>query len=560
MASPVSSEVTSSRAPSSWSRALGSRRTLLALISVAVASALICFLSFTRNPQWRPWLFQSIAILFFCITVLRSASRPAVCKEAEPQSPAQQSTGLVGLCVALAAGAASYATTVPLYFICDDFDHLSLIRQPFMKSIWPQITEGQFDGLAHIFYRPLGYASLFVDYRLWHNWSPGYHLTAIAIHLVCIAGIFFFCRQLGLRSESCFAASLLFAVLPVNVQTVTWVTCRFDLLATTFGIWSLTFAARFRRTGRIRPYCAALALFVLAALTKESAYVIPVLWFALELIPQAWQPLQSPFTRRSEPLLGYILGPLLMFVHRYLTLGGVGGYRVASDGNPLVQRFGMQSLIGVGIRAPGETLFGYDWLQPGGRFFLLATGVTAAIFLTLCRLAKLDSLSRRVTWFCMIWVLVAALPAHFYFFSPDTGLFFSRVLHFGSVGIAILLGVLLGQTFTHPKTCIAWTLVTSALLLVGLQHNVAAWQHASHESRRAQATLERVQPSPAPHAVLYLKGIPKTINGVPFFTIGLESAVRFHYAWRDDIRVRTLDSQHIESTAIPIDMDFRPAN
>jgi uncharacterized membrane protein len=529
--------------------AFDSRELRIAFGITLVLSALI---SLVGDPGWRAQLFQIVSILFFGLILLRSLPRPDQDASLHPVAP--ESKGPAGLLVALAAGALAYASTLPLYFICDDFEHLSLIRHPFMTALWPQLTKGQFDGLAYIFYRPLGFASLFLDYRLWHDWAPGYHLTNLALCLLCIAAVFYFCRELELRNEICVAAALIFAVLPVNVQAITWIGCRFDQLATTFGMWSLTCAARFRRTGRTNSYAMAIFLFMLAVLSKESAYVVPVLWLALELIPRDEYLLQAPFTRRSEPLLGYIAAPMLMLLHRYYTLGGVGGYRLVKDGSPLAQSFRMSSLSGVLVRAPGETLFGYNWLQPGGRTFAVAAAAIAAIFLTLCLRAKMSLLSRRMTWLCLIWVFASALPAHFYFRSPDPGLFFSRALYFSSIGLAILIAVLLGQTFSNPKICLSWAFALSLLLLLVLQHNLRPWRLAAQESLRVQTVLERLQPSPPRRAVYCIKGVPEVINGVPFFTVGLENAVRFHYSWRDDIHVRTPASRIIEPSAVTIDM------
>ena len=541
-----------------WFRAFASRDFYLAIGTTLLLSTLLCTLSFGRiGDSVRLFnLFQNIAVVFFALTLLRQLPRPKQVRDGRINLVAPEAKGSAGLLVALTVGTLAYITTVPFFFISDDFDHLNLVRHSFMTAIWPQITKGQFDGTTYIFYRPLGFLSLFLDYRLWHNWAPGYHLTNILLHLLCIAAVFFFCKEIGLRNDTCVAASLVFALLPVNVQAITWIACRFDQLATTLGMWSLVFAARFRRTGQVRSYGMAILLFVLAILSKESAYVIPVLWLALELIPRNERTKRLPPAKRFAALLGYIAAPMLMWLHRFYTLGGIGGYR-AETGTPIARLFTMQSLIGVLVRAPGETLFGYNWwIHTDDRTLSLAAGVTAAIFLALCLLTKPNLTSRRITWFCLIWVFIAALPAHFYFRAPDPGLVFSRALNFGSIGIAILIAVLLGQMFSNPKICLSWVFAISALSFVAVQHNISAWQLASSGSRSVLADIDRVQPAPPPNATFYITGIPVGIDGVPFFSVGLESAVRFSYSWRDDIRVNPRSSSP-DPSAIVIDFTSR---
>jgi len=286
----------------------------------------------------------------------------------------------------------------------------------------------------------------------------------------------------------------------------------------------------------------AILLFVFAVLSKESAYIVPVLWLALELIPRNEHAKRLLPGERFAPLLGYIAAPMLMLLLRFYTLGGIGGYR-AETGTPIARLFEMQSLIGVLVRAPGETLFGYNWwIHADDRTLSLAAGVTAAIFLALCLLAKPNLTSRRITWFCLIWVFIAALPAHFYFREPDPGLVFSRALDFGSIGIAVLIAVLLEQMFSKPKICLSWAFAISLLSFVAVQHNISAWRLVSSGSRSVLAAIDRVQPSPPPNATFYIPGIPVGIDGVPFFSVGLESAVRFSYSWRDDIRVNPRSS------------------
>jgi catechol 2,3-dioxygenase-like lactoylglutathione lyase family enzyme len=554
MGRSISSAATVSVPSHPWFRKFASRE-FLAICTTVLLSALLCFLVFTGDPVRRFNLFQNIAVVFFVLTLLRQFPRPKQVGEVELVSVGPESKGLAGLLAALALGSVAYAATVPLFFIDDDFVHLDLVRHPFMTAIWPQVTKGQFDGITYIFYRPLGFFSLFLDYRLWHNWAPGYHLTNILLHLLCIAAVFFFCKELGLRNEICVAAPLAFAVLPVNVQAITWIACRFDQLATTLGMWSLVFAARFRRTGQIRSYGMAIFLFVLAVISKESAYVVPVLWLALELIPRDQHALRPTVAKKFGPLLGYIVVPLVMLLHRFYTLGEIGGYHNA-DGTPVATLFGMPSLLGVLVRAPGETLFGYNWwIHSDDRTCVFAAGATAAIFLTLCLFAKTSLISRRVTWFCLIWVFAAALPSHFYFRDPDR-LFFSRALQFGSIGIAILIALLLGQLFSNPKILLGWAFAISLLSFIAVQHNISAWRLASSASRSVLAAIDQIQPSPHPNATFYIKGIPDGIAVVPLFHVGLESAVRFSYSWRNDIHVDTPNSSSIDPDAIV--MDFTP--
>jgi hypothetical protein len=487
-----------------------------------------CERSTSGDPNRLYGLFQSISVVFFAALAFRLLLRPTGNTGQESRNSKSSDRGLR---IALAADAISYVRTLPLFFVCDDFAHLELVRRPFVVSIWPEFTKGQ-DG---VFYRPLAFVSLFLDYRVWHEWIPGYHLTNVFLHLICIAGVFYLCKQLEWTGRSCFAAALFFAVLPVNVQNVTWAAARFDQLAAAFGIWSIACAASFRRTGRARFYWFAICLFVLAVLSKENAYVFPVLWLTLEMVPMKGAGEKPSIARRAAILVGYLGLPAIMMLFRFFLLSGVGGYRRGDA--PMALHFPIASVFGLLVRAPGETLFGYDWLEPGDHARIMAAILTAAIFLMLAFWMKTDARSRRVICFALIWIVVSAAPAHFYFWGSDPGLFVSRTLYFGSIGVAMLIAVLLEQVVSQGSTYRVWAVSIGLLLFAGTQHNISAWQRATREAHDRLTAVKREQPSPPSNATYYVTGVPDQYRGVPFFAAGHEAAIRMSYSWREDIHV-----------------------
>lgn len=493
-------------------------------------------------------VFQMTAVVFFVSLLFRLLLHPG--QQALDECDSSRAIGevsvRVGIWIALAAGAISYLRTLPLNFFCDDFGYLEQIRRPFAVAIWPEFTKGQ-DG---VFYRPLAFVSFFVDYHLWHRWAPGYHLTSILLHLVCIAGVFNLCKQLGLKRRTCIAASIFFAVIPVGVQAVTWTSARFDQLAAAFGIWSIAFAANFRRIGQLRFYWVALGLFVFAVLSKENAYIFPVLWAAFELLQNKAEVPKRSLRRTVAIWAGYLSAPAILMLYRLTLFGDIGGYR---DSNaPIASHFAFASILGLLVRAPGEMLFGWDWLASGSQLWITVAVLTAAIFLMLALRMKTGSNSRRLILFALIWIFISAAPAHFYFWAPDPGLFVSRTLYFGAMGLAILIAVLLDESFSQSRMYQAWAALIGLLLFAGTQHNISAWQRAAGDAKIWLGELKQEQPSPPPGVTYYIRGIPDQDLGVPFFAAGLESAVRSQYSWREDIHVVTDRSSAIPPSAVVV--------
>jgi len=503
------------------------RESILACCVVIPLAGVFSYFAVRDHAVWPINDFEILSIFFFSVVLLKQywvQERPG----------AGGDRNFRGLAIVIAAAVGAYIPTIPHFFLCDDFEHLALLRQPFSQSVWPQFTVGQ----SGAFYRPLGFASLFIDHRLWHLWSPGYHLTALMLHVACVVGLFFLCRELEMRDESATTAALIFALLPVNAQAVAWIGCRFDLLATGCMLWALAGAARFRRTGQLRAYIFSIVCFVVATLSKESAYTLPFLWVALEICPRTASQLQaSSPVRRWAPLAGYLAVAAAAFSFRCYILGGIGGY---SGQSVSAQKFGWQSVIGVLVRAPAEMLFGYNPVQPAPSYFVYAVAVTAAMLLTLALLARPGRSARRLTWFSLIWITTSVVPAHFNFVISDSLLVNSRNVHFGSAGLAILLALLLENTFSAALPRRVYTATLAALLLLGVQHNIAAWKWASQCTSNFLEALKQMEPEPPPGTAFRMDGVPLFVRGVPFFTVGLQNAVRFNYGWRSDITAERL--------------------
>jgi hypothetical protein len=477
-------------------------------------------------------LLELCAIVFFLLVLISQfRSKHAVPNYAQDRPYCR--TGIWGLSLALLAGFASYAFTIPFFFVCDDFVHLNAARYPFVTSVWHQLTQGQYDGRLHIFYRPLGFAAYWFEYRLWHWWAPGYHITSILLHLVAVAGVFFLCRALRLSTITATTASLFFAILPVNAEVVTWTGCRFDQFATAFMLWATVFYLRFRLTHRTGFYVAALSLFLFAALSKESAYALPIIWLGLEI---------AFFERpRWMPLVGCWVLAGLCFLQRMWILGGVGGYRFGHD-TPMITHLNQRALTAVFVREPAEMLFGYNWLEPHRGAVAALAILNALILFALIIAARKTQESKRIVWLSLIWILSAGVPAHLLFWwDYDLGLTYSRALYFGSAGLAILLAVFLQISFTRPVLRYSAGALLCCIFVLGLAHNLRAWRETSALSRTFLLELRRAEPSAGPGTTFEVEGIPAFIQGVPFFNVGLCAAVQASYDLREDICARSAE-------------------
>lgn len=502
---------------------------------------------FLARPERRVFLLQNYAAVFFLAVMglLLRVKNGCVAEAKEDHQDFPLHPALLFVLPALA-----YLPALGTYFVSDDFEHLQIARLPLLPFIAQQFTRGQVTGSGyHLFFRPLGFASLFVDYRLFHSWAPGYHLVSLALHLLVVAGVYFLSQELGLSRRTSAIAALLFSIAPVTVQPVTYIAARFDLLATALGIWSLVLYVRFRKSGSFPAFLLALLLFFVATFAKESIYVLPLLLVWLELMLMQ--------RRNWKAVAGFFAVAAATFVYRWSVLRGIGGYQ-APGGSPAVLALGRKAFAAVFLRAPAETLLGYNWHQPPAWRVIPIAAATTAALVSLLLISRPSPHRRQLAWFALGWMVIAVLPAHFLLWSADPALLWSRVLYISAIGLAILLAALLSGV-ADPRLRRVWTVLLLFCFLLGLWHNLSAWRSNSRITRQFLAALPRLQPSPPPDSEFVIADMPIELCGVRFFLTGLTPAVRLAYGRQDLSARRPFElALHTHAPAIHLRWTGRP--
>ena len=233
---------------------------------------------------------------------------------------------LVGACVL------TYANGLTGAFVYDDKaivrDNLR-IRSP--ENVLDLFTTQYFGGPPHTgtAYRPVLLLSFAVQWWVRGADPVAFHAINLALHVAVTLLLARLWLRVGLPPPTAASAALLFAVLPVHVEAVTGIVGRGETLAALLVLGSLLLAlgaADSAPTGaRAVRFAAALALYALANLTKESASVAPGL-FLLLLAFAAAGSLRERFgwaLRRGWPYYAGAAGVLYgVFRLRAAVLGG----------------------------------------------------------------------------------------------------------------------------------------------------------------------------------------------------------------------------------------------
>jgi len=187
--------------------------------------------------------------------------------------------GLIVLMACLA-----YTPALRAHWIWDDDAYVT--ENPTLRTagglyrIW-------FDVRALPQYYPLVHTTFWIEYRIWGANPFGYHLVNILLHAASAVLLWRLLRRLSVPGA--WVAGAVFALHPVSVESVAWVTERKNVLSVLLYLASLHCfvgyygldrdgdPTRRRAAGEIRSYASGVVFFVAAMLSKTVSASLPVI-------------------------------------------------------------------------------------------------------------------------------------------------------------------------------------------------------------------------------------------------------------------------------------------
>jgi Flp pilus assembly protein TadD len=180
---------------------------------------------------------------------------------------------------------AVYGRTVSFPFVSFD-DAAFLTRNPAVRDglTWSSVRWA-FSTDMDAGWIPLTWLSRLLDVSLFGMDAGWHHGVNVALHAANVLLCFRFLEEAtGRRWESAFAAAL-FAVHPLHVESVAWVTERKDVLAGLFWFLSLTAYVRWTRSPSRGGYAFLLLFFALSLMSKPIAVTLPFVLLLLDFWP-----------------------------------------------------------------------------------------------------------------------------------------------------------------------------------------------------------------------------------------------------------------------------------
>ena len=179
----------------------------------------------------------------------------------------------IALLILLVAVGLVYVNSFGNEFLFDDIETIVELHRP---------GAGPFNQLDVLLggrsaYRPVRSASYAMDYAISGLDPWGYHLTNIALHGLSAVCVYLIARTLFASPLPALLAALLFAVHPIQTESVTYLSGRRDVLSGLFVLAGFYTFLRYRQSSRLRDLALVILLYLLAFFTKESGIILPLL-------------------------------------------------------------------------------------------------------------------------------------------------------------------------------------------------------------------------------------------------------------------------------------------
>ncbi len=162
-------------------------------------------------------------------------------------------------------------------------DDMYLLKNPFLRDF-------TFSGLKEIFtsfyeynYHPLTTLTFWLEYRLFEFNPVPYHLFNVVLHLINTWLVYRLATRLSGKTLAGAIVAVLFAIHPMHVESVAWISERKGLLCALFYFLSLLYYLRYVDLGLRRKHLVLSGLFFLTALfSKSAAVTLPVLLLLID--------------------------------------------------------------------------------------------------------------------------------------------------------------------------------------------------------------------------------------------------------------------------------------
>lgn len=178
-----------------------------------------------------------------------------------------------------------YSRAIGYGFIYNWDDAGYILKNEYLQSFTLSNIADIFSSFHMHNYHPLTTLTYLIEYTLVGEKAWLYHLNNILLHLANTYLVYFLIRKLLRGAElPALITAALFALHPMHVESVAWISERKDVLYTFFYLMALIRYVHYLETGKRSEYLYTVLFFILSCFSKSAAVTLPVLLFAFDYL------------------------------------------------------------------------------------------------------------------------------------------------------------------------------------------------------------------------------------------------------------------------------------
>lgn len=401
---------------------------------------------------------------------------------------------------------AVFSGSLQIYFVSENISHIETAFNDFWSLVY-----------TNNYFRPVYVLSLYFDHVIWGANHFGYHLTNLLLHTANVLLVYYLSLQIFQNRFFALAAGFLFLLHPIHSMSIFWISGRTDMLCALFFLSAFILFVRYYHTGNQKYYLFSLLAFLMALLSKEMAFSLPLLVMGYVLVFDASQ-LKARLRESFRLGSGYILILLLIILFRFVFIPDA----VISSKDHLnvlpLQLFKNVSIYLGLLIIPGGHIEIASFLKANPViFFLLSVAgiVMLAVLIVWARKSK-------TLLFLIIFVLLTLIPVlrlmmRWYLYIPSAGF---------CIALAYILQRLNVAKLGKLKLSYVFAALVFSIYAFFILNEQDRWINAGNVSREISA---KIAGTIAEYKLekCYFLNAPGELQEVPVMIYGIEALINF---------------------------------
>ena len=193
-----------------------------------------------------------------------------------------------------------------IFIALDDQAYIS--DNPFIKSLSWENIKNIFSTFYNANYHPLTTLLYAIEYKVFGNDASAYHIISLGIHIINSFFVYVLIDKLIRHKWFAIFGSLIFAIHPMHVESVVWISEQKDVLYSFFYFGGLIIYIKYLKDKKSKNLFFVFTLFLLSLLSKSAAVTFPLILLLFDYYFKREQNFKTKFEKVPFFILALIFG------------------------------------------------------------------------------------------------------------------------------------------------------------------------------------------------------------------------------------------------------------